>query len=146
MFIFHINSACWVILHTFVVVCWLFSFGNTEYQTVWIQIGSDILLVLIWVQIVCKRYQQRTKVTVSKERVKQFLSFCRMPWKCTWEHTRIFYRMFVTSVTVGSVRRVLWYVIKEYILERSPMNVKTVGDVLLSTGHSIDISKLNVSE
>ena len=31
-------------------------------QTVWIQIRTDILSVLIWVQTVCKCYQQTTKV------------------------------------------------------------------------------------
>ena len=39
-------------------------------QTVWIQIRTDILSVLIWVQTVCKGYQQTTKVASSKERVK----------------------------------------------------------------------------
>ena len=32
-------------------------------QTVWIQIRPDILSGLIWVQTVCKGYQQMTKVT-----------------------------------------------------------------------------------
>ena len=36
---------------------------------VWIQIRTDILLVLTWVQTVCKAYQQTTKVTASNERV-----------------------------------------------------------------------------
>ena len=43
----------------------------SESQTVWIQIRTDALLVLMWVQIVCKCYQQTTKVTASKERVKR---------------------------------------------------------------------------
>ena len=30
---------------------------QSEFQTVWIQISPDVLLVLIWVQIVCKGYQ-----------------------------------------------------------------------------------------
>ena len=34
----------------------------TECQTVWIQIRTDILSVLIWVQTVCNGYQQMTKV------------------------------------------------------------------------------------
>ena len=37
---------------------------------VWTQIKTDILSVLIWVQIVCKGYQQMTKVAVSKESSK----------------------------------------------------------------------------
>ena len=35
----------------------------------WIEISTDILSVLVWVQIVCKGYQQTTKVGTSKERV-----------------------------------------------------------------------------
>ena len=42
----------------------------TECQTVWIQIRTNILSVLIWVQTVCKGYQQTTKVDASEERVK----------------------------------------------------------------------------
>ena len=42
----------------------------SECQTVWIQIRTDILLVLIWVQTVCKCNQQTTKVAASMERVK----------------------------------------------------------------------------
>ena len=38
-------------------------------QTLWIQIRTNILLVLIWVQTVCKGYQQMTKGATSKERV-----------------------------------------------------------------------------
>ena len=34
------------------------SFTNTKCQTVWTQIKSDILSDLIWVQTVCKGYQQ----------------------------------------------------------------------------------------
>ena len=33
----------------------------SECQTVWIQINTNILSVLIWVQTVCKCYQQTTK-------------------------------------------------------------------------------------
>ena len=43
--------------------------GTSECQTVWIQIRTDILSVLLWVQTVCKGYQQTTKVTTSMERV-----------------------------------------------------------------------------
>ena len=38
-------------------------------QTVWIQIRTDILSVLIWVQTVCIGYQHMTKVTSNKVRV-----------------------------------------------------------------------------
>ena len=51
---------------------WIF-FKNlklTEYQAVWIQIRSDVLSGLIWVQTVCKGYQLMTKVATSSDRVK----------------------------------------------------------------------------
>ena len=35
-----------------------------------IQIRTDVLSVLIWVQTICKGYQQTTKVAADKERVK----------------------------------------------------------------------------
>ena len=37
-------------------------------QTVWIHIRRNFLSVLIWVQTVCKGYQQMTKVAASKEK------------------------------------------------------------------------------
>ena len=40
-----------------------------ECQTVWIWIRSNDLSVLIWVQTVCKGYQQMKKIVTSKERV-----------------------------------------------------------------------------
>ena len=43
---------------------------QSECQTVWNQIRTDVLSVLIWVQIVCKGYHQTTKVVASKERFK----------------------------------------------------------------------------
>ena len=44
----------------------------SECQTVWIQIRTDIVSVLIWVQTVCKSYQQTT--LVSKELIQYLLS------------------------------------------------------------------------
>ena len=44
------------------------SFGNTECYTVWTQIRTDVLSVLIWVQTVYKGFQQTTKFAASKER------------------------------------------------------------------------------
>ena len=38
-------------------------------QTVWIQIRPNILAGLIWVQTVCKGYQQTTKVAPSRQKV-----------------------------------------------------------------------------
>ena len=43
----------------------------SERQTVWIQIRTDILSVLIWVQTVCKGYQQMTIVAASKLKASQ---------------------------------------------------------------------------
>ena len=43
----------------------------SECQTVWIQIRRDVLSGLIWVQTICKGYQQTTKVATIGERVKQ---------------------------------------------------------------------------
>ena len=42
----------------------------SECQTVWIQVRPDILSGLIWVQTVCKGYQQMTKVATIWQRVK----------------------------------------------------------------------------
>ena len=57
--------ACWVSFHG--IVCWLFkknlSGTLSECQTVWFQ-------TLIWVQTVCRGYQQTANVAPSKERVK----------------------------------------------------------------------------
>ena len=47
-------------------------FLHEHYQSVerkWIQIRTDDLSVLIWVETVCKCYQQMTKVAASEERV-----------------------------------------------------------------------------
>ena len=38
---------------------------------IWIKIRTDILLVLIWAQTVCKDYQQTPKVSTSKESKKE---------------------------------------------------------------------------
>ena len=56
------------------------AFRNTirDSQTVWIQIRTDILSVLIWVQTVCKGYQQTTQITSNKEGVnlpEQFITW-----------------------------------------------------------------------
>ena len=53
-------------------------------QTVWIQIRPDILSGLIWVQTVCKRYQQMIKVAASGKELntEQLLdtTFWLKPW------------------------------------------------------------------
>ena len=57
------NSACWVIFHAYEVVCWLFSNFNFSKNCFWntIRVSNFFLLVMIWVQAVCKSYQQTTK-------------------------------------------------------------------------------------
>ena len=50
----------------------LFQIILSERYTFCIQTRINILLVLIWVQTVCKGYQQMTKVAASKERVDHF--------------------------------------------------------------------------
>ena len=62
----------------------------SERLTVWIQIRTDILLVLIWVQTVFKANQQMTKVCASMERVimlyyrvalGSYMKYCT--WRCS---------------------------------------------------------------
>ena len=78
-------SAFWVIFHAFAVVCQFF-FGINfpffkkllsgtllECQTVWIQISTDFSSILIWLQTVCKGYQQTTKVSACRHRVRDLL-------------------------------------------------------------------------
>ena len=43
----------------------------SECETAWIQIKTDILSVMIWVQTVCKGYQKTIKFTTSRERVNR---------------------------------------------------------------------------
>ena len=47
-------------------------------RTVWIQIRTDRISALIWIQTVCKGLQQITKVATSKSRVKNHDNF--VPW------------------------------------------------------------------
>ena len=52
---------------------WENSFRNTiKCQTVWIQIRPDVWSIMIWVQAVCKVYQQKT--LVGKESKRSFLT------------------------------------------------------------------------
>ena len=99
--------ACWVIFYAFVVGCWLFSkltFSKKifpEYyqrdKKVQIQTMTDSMSVLIWFQIVCICYQQTTKVSASKERVKiilfkmhtTVLFYCHTHRKCTKYETSV---------------------------------------------------------
>ena len=49
--------------------------AGTRCQKIWIQIRTNILSVLIWVQTVRKSYQQMEKVVASKERVKGYRTY-----------------------------------------------------------------------
>ena len=64
--------------HSFKFCCRLLTFFKINFkknlsgklsvcQMVWIQIRTDVVSVLIWVQTVCKGYEQMTKVAASKE-------------------------------------------------------------------------------
>ena len=71
----HFILACWVFFHTFLlssadffkINCFKKNLSGilTECQTVWIQIRTDILSVLIWAQTVCKGFQQTTKSQIT---------------------------------------------------------------------------------
>ena len=52
--------------------CFFLSFlkNSQLVKQFWIQIRTDIMSVLIWVQTVSKGYQETTKVAASKERIK----------------------------------------------------------------------------
>ena len=92
----HELFACWVIFDDFLSSADFFqnylfqkilSGTLSECQTVWIQVRTDILSVLIWVQTVCKGYQQTTKFTASKERVKTTpynLRHRKLYWSLIW--------------------------------------------------------------
>ena len=47
----------------------------SDCQTIWTQIRTDKMSVLIWVQTICISYQQTTKVSTGKERVKEVLVY-----------------------------------------------------------------------
>ena len=51
------------------------SFRNTLCQMVWIQIRTNVLLGLIWVQTVCKGYLQLAKISASKELINYLFCF-----------------------------------------------------------------------
>ena len=68
----NLSSYYFRLLTFFQIIIFFNSFGKTfsECQTVQIQIKTDILSVLIWVQTVCKGYQQATiEGDASKEKV-----------------------------------------------------------------------------
>ena len=44
--------------------------NKSDCQRVWIQIRTDVLSILIWVQNFCKDYQHMTKVAARRKRVK----------------------------------------------------------------------------
>ena len=71
--LFFVNSAYWIFLHALLTSADLFqnqvflkilSGIPSECQTIGIQIRTDILLVVIWIQTVCKGYQQTRLVDI----------------------------------------------------------------------------------
>ena len=88
----------------FFVICWFFQnqlFGKilsgspSECQTVWIQIRPDILSGLIWVQIVCKGYQQTTPVGKALNH-----SFSSLSLKSMFLPQKIFWNVQLNEVSV----------------------------------------------
>ena len=65
--------ACWVILLSKSTFSQKFNLLGipSEWQTVCIQIRPDVLSGLIWVQVVCKGFQQARKITTRRLRVNQ---------------------------------------------------------------------------
>ena len=59
--------------HILLFRCWIFF--QPGCQTFWIHIRPDILSVLIWVQTLCKGYQQTTRVAPRGQRVKYKTTF-----------------------------------------------------------------------
>ena len=59
-------------------------FNTIRYQTVWTQIRPNVFSGLIWVQTVCKGYQQTTKspLAIKKLKTKQLVdnAFWLRPW------------------------------------------------------------------
>ena len=68
----------------------------SECQTAWNQIRTDVLSVLIWVQTVCKGYQQTTKVAACRQIVMHCVSN-REEWDTMQIQTKC--RMFVKAQT-----------------------------------------------
>ena len=52
----------------------------SESQKVWIRIRTNIMLVLICIQTICKGYQQTTKIPTSKEKIMKACHF-QVPFK-----------------------------------------------------------------
>ena len=62
--------------HILLFGCWIFS-TPSMCPTVWIQVRPNILSGLIWVQSVCKRYQQTTKVALAGKELNAKQLTCR---------------------------------------------------------------------
>ena len=70
----------WVIFHAFVVVCRPFpkltlkkknlSGILSDCRTVWIQIRTDVLSVLIWIKTACKGFSRRQKLSLARKELK----------------------------------------------------------------------------
>ena len=72
-----------LLCHILLFGCWLFPIP-CGCQTIWIRIRPDMLSGLIWVQTVCKGYQQTTKVVLSSQRVKYKTACWYLFWLKPW--------------------------------------------------------------
>ena len=74
--IFNFSCVCCHLLAFFTTNFFKKFFSETisECKTVLIQIRTEVLLVLIWVQTISKGYQQMTKVSASMERVNVIIT------------------------------------------------------------------------
>ena len=79
-------------------------------QTVWIQIRPDILSGLIWVQTVCKGYQQMSKVAASEQRV-QYRATC---W-CVGYTVKNWYQFLTTREYLVPIRHVFHTNISHFV-------------------------------
>ena len=86
----------------------LISYGFQEYHLS-VQLSTDILWVLSWVQTVCKGYQQTTKVTSSKEIVND-------PLMCTKPANR----MALPGVTL---KMLIWLFISLFIKKKTTLTL-----------------------
>ena len=95
----------------------------SEFQTVWIKIRTDVLSGLIWVQTVCKGYQQTTIVATSGESVKYLDSLtpyhiCSRIWTHPFCYLLIFLQIvgWMAKVADPDHMAFLWCLIWFYII------------------------------
>ena len=127
------NFSCFYChLLTFFQINFFKKIFQEHYQN-WVQIRTDIMSVLIWVQTVCKGYQQTTKVATNRKRVSLtygtvYLSLTYHTIYLSLTHCTVY-----LSLTYGTVYLSLTY--------RTVYLSLTYGTVYLSlTYHTIYLS------